>query len=89
MLEENLNVIPWFLMSESLPPRGLRVFVWKKGSSIDMAARPSEKEISMLNDIYETEFSESTFDNADWHYPVSDFTHWAYMVASPDHSLDA
>lgn len=75
----------WISTKELLPKRGKKVLVIFNDDlmSVSIASRPTENEIRLLNDIYEREFPEETFDNADWHYPVTDVTHWMYVEDLP------
>lgn len=75
----------WISIKEHLPERGKKVLVLFNGNrdSIDIASRPSLSEMTCLNEIYERSFPEETFDNADWHYPSTNVTHWIYIDSLP------
>lgn len=73
----------WISVNDQLPSRNERVLVFCKPQFIDIASRPSEKELSMISETWEHNFSEKTFDNADWFKPLEDIEYWMPLPSYP------
>jgi len=72
----------WIMVEDRLPNPGTRVMVWD-GNWIGTGQTMNDEERKLSEEIYETKFSEKVFDNADWHFPSEDITHWQPLPAPP------
>lgn len=77
-----METTKWISVNDRLPESNLNVLVFESGR-IAIAQRPTKMDFAILNDTYEKEWPENTFDNADWHFPSTEVTHWMPLPEPP------